>query len=231
MIEVVAEQVFDTAGNPVAALSLSSFVVAVPPQLPGDYNQNGSVNAADYIAWRRTLGASVDNYSGADGSGNGNIGQEDYGAWRAHFGQTLSGSGSSLVVANEQPIDQAAVTEGRSSVASQFAALIATHIIPVVAPLGATETGQVARLVFEAPRLASYKQIARPLVSFENHLSAAVQDDVLVAWIAARKRLVASDEVDTGMTTSDEYAWKGIDDQFDTVDAAIEELCVGRRTV
>jgi fibronectin-binding autotransporter adhesin len=49
--------------------------------LAGDYNHNGVVDAADYVAWRKGLGTT---YS-----------QADYDVWRAHFGQT-SGSGSAV---------------------------------------------------------------------------------------------------------------------------------------
>ena len=39
--------------------------------LSGDYNGNGIVDAADYTAWRDTLGQTVPNGNGADGDGNG----------------------------------------------------------------------------------------------------------------------------------------------------------------
>jgi hypothetical protein len=49
--------------------------------LPGDYNHDGSVNAPDYVVWRKGLGTTFT--------------QTDYDVWRAHFGQTtLSGSSS-----------------------------------------------------------------------------------------------------------------------------------------
>jgi hypothetical protein len=48
-----------------------------PPALgpPGDYNRDGSVDAADYVVWRKT-----------DGS------QDGFNIWRANFGQTAGGS-------------------------------------------------------------------------------------------------------------------------------------------
>jgi hypothetical protein len=46
---------------------------------PGDFNADGTVNAADYVIWRSGLGATYT--------------QADYTEWRAHFGQT-SGSGA-----------------------------------------------------------------------------------------------------------------------------------------
>ena len=60
-----------------------------PPRLPGDYNQNGSVDAADYVVWRRTIGNEVANYTEADGDGDGIVGQGDHGVWAAHFGETI----------------------------------------------------------------------------------------------------------------------------------------------
>src|SRR5207342_1537130 len=37
------------------------------PALPGDYNGNLVVDGADYVLWRKTFGAEVPQYSGADG--------------------------------------------------------------------------------------------------------------------------------------------------------------------
>ena len=52
---------------------------AAPSTLPGDYNQNGTVDAADYVVWRNGLGTTYT--------------QTDYDVWRANFG-TTAGSGS-----------------------------------------------------------------------------------------------------------------------------------------
>jgi probable HAF family extracellular repeat protein len=62
-----------------------------PAPLPGDYNANGIVDAADYVVWRNGLGTTYT--------------QNDYNVWRAHFGQ-LSGSGSSS--AGTSPFQSAA---------------------------------------------------------------------------------------------------------------------------
>ena len=58
--------------------------------LAGDYNYDGVVDAADYVLWRNTLGASVPKSTGADGSGNGIIDAADYGIWVSHFGDLTS---------------------------------------------------------------------------------------------------------------------------------------------
>lgn len=76
-----------------------SLVAAV--SLPGDYNQDGTVDAADYTVWRDNLGQSA---TLPNDSTPGTVTQSDYDTWRAHFGQTLgSGSGASANVAVPEP--------------------------------------------------------------------------------------------------------------------------------
>jgi hypothetical protein len=59
--------------------------------LAGDYNNNGVVDAADYVLWRK--GGPLQN----EGRTTGVVDQQDYNFWRARFGETASsGSGSSL---------------------------------------------------------------------------------------------------------------------------------------
>lgn len=59
------------------------------PQIhPGDYNQDGVVDAADYTVWRNTLGTTgLDRGTAADGNGDGQVTVEDYDVWRSHFGE------------------------------------------------------------------------------------------------------------------------------------------------
>jgi len=49
---------------------------------PGDFNNNGVIDDADYVVWRKGLGTTYT--------------QADYDVWRAHFGQS-AGSGSSAI--------------------------------------------------------------------------------------------------------------------------------------
>jgi hypothetical protein len=60
--------------------------------LPGDYNRNGTVDAADYAVWRNTVGQ-TGNGLAADGNGNDTVDAGDYDLWRANFGRT-SGVGA-----------------------------------------------------------------------------------------------------------------------------------------
>jgi hypothetical protein len=58
--------------------------------IPGDYNVDGRVDAADYVVWRNTLGQTVVAGGGADGNRDGMINQEDYVVWRAAFGNSAA---------------------------------------------------------------------------------------------------------------------------------------------
>lgn len=72
--------------------SLDDQVVGVGPAAPdGDYNGDGTVNAADYTAWRDTLGSTTD--FRADGNEDGKVDDLDFGMWKANFGSTSSGVG------------------------------------------------------------------------------------------------------------------------------------------
>jgi len=86
----------DTGGVDVVLKGLSS--VVVPQGTPGDYNNNGVVDAADYVVWRKNLGTNTTLPNEVSGTTPGQVTQEDYAAWRARFGNA-SGAGSSLAAA------------------------------------------------------------------------------------------------------------------------------------
>jgi hypothetical protein len=60
--------------DPVLFMGINSAAASIP----GDFNADGTVDAADYIVWRNGLGTTYT--------------QPDYDVWRAHFGQTLGAS-------------------------------------------------------------------------------------------------------------------------------------------
>jgi hypothetical protein len=72
------------ATNPVAAVS---------PYLPGDFNHDGHVDAADYGVWRAAVGSTFD--SAADGNHNGIVDAADYVIWRKAAGGSGASSGLS----------------------------------------------------------------------------------------------------------------------------------------
>jgi hypothetical protein len=62
--------------------------------LPGDYNEDGVVDAADYTVWADSVGQAGAGLA-ADGDGNGVIEQADYDLWKTHFTSTTA-SGSEV---------------------------------------------------------------------------------------------------------------------------------------
>jgi probable HAF family extracellular repeat protein len=76
-------------------------VLPAPTIVQGDYNRNGTVDAADYVVWRETLNQMGPNLA-ADGNGDNRVDAGDYSIWRARFGRT-SGSGSGAVLALSSP--------------------------------------------------------------------------------------------------------------------------------
>jgi hypothetical protein len=75
-------------------------VLSVVHLLPGDYNLDGKVSAADYTVWRDTLGSTTDMRANGDfvGSSTGVIDMDDYDVWLANFGMTTPGAGSGATV-------------------------------------------------------------------------------------------------------------------------------------
>ena len=61
-----------------------TMVTGAPPPLPGDYNGNGAVDAADYVLWRN--GGPLQNEVDVPGT----INEADYTEWRARFGNVAS---------------------------------------------------------------------------------------------------------------------------------------------
>jgi hypothetical protein len=97
---------FDVIYNPQSVV-----LQVVEDGLAGDYNDDGAVNAADYVAWRDNEGTM--NMLPNDAIG-GVIGLAHYDQWRGHFGQT-AGTGSLLHGHVPEP----------ESLATLFAALLA----------------------------------------------------------------------------------------------------------
>jgi hypothetical protein len=71
------------------------------PGVNGDYNNNGVVDAGDYVIWRKRLNQNV---TLPNDTTPGTVTAADYTVWRASFGNVALGSGSgSLVATGEVP--------------------------------------------------------------------------------------------------------------------------------
>lgn len=86
---VLNNGVFDYSKMVPAALAINGAAF-----LPGDYNHDDRVDAADYTVWKKTFGSST--MLAADGSGNRAIDQADYDVWRRNFGLIVAAGGLSV---------------------------------------------------------------------------------------------------------------------------------------
>ena len=70
----------------------------------GDFNDNGIVDAADYVVWRKMLNTTGEGLK-ADSNNDNEIDNNDYTAWRQSFGNVglSSGSGSGALIAAQIP--------------------------------------------------------------------------------------------------------------------------------
>lgn len=71
-----------------APLSGRYILLAENPLLPGDFNRNGVVDAADYVAWRKASGTA-----------------DDYNTWRSHFGLN-TGNQSAASLAGQSAVPE-----------------------------------------------------------------------------------------------------------------------------
>jgi hypothetical protein len=67
--------------------------------LPGDYNENNIVDAADYTRWRDHLGSAT----ALPNDDTAGVGQDDYTRWKTNFGTSLPGGGSVSAAAVPEP--------------------------------------------------------------------------------------------------------------------------------
>lgn len=65
--------------------------------IAGDYNGDGTVDAADYSVWRDAAGSDVDALTSADGNGDGQVDAADLAVWQGAYGQTIASMALSVV--------------------------------------------------------------------------------------------------------------------------------------
>jgi formylglycine-generating enzyme required for sulfatase activity len=85
------------------AIGFRVATVATAGGLPGDYNQNGTVDAADYVVWRKAKELGLADLPNDDDTA-GPISEAEYTLWRANFGETAaSGAAASAHAAVPEP--------------------------------------------------------------------------------------------------------------------------------
>ena len=90
---IAVAPVGDTANHDVVLIGLSTESIT-PPGVPGDYNGNGVVDAADYTVWRDHLGQTSPDYTlQNEGMSTGTVDTADYDFWKTHFGASGAGAG------------------------------------------------------------------------------------------------------------------------------------------
>jgi glucose/arabinose dehydrogenase len=72
--------------NGTARFDWAEITLGVPA---GDFNEDGTIDAADYVVWRDSVGQSVTAWDGADGNGDAMVTAADYDVWRTNFGRTI----------------------------------------------------------------------------------------------------------------------------------------------
>jgi hypothetical protein len=176
----------------------------VPVALAGDYNNNGTVGAADYIVWRKSLGSSV---LLPNDTTPGSVTQLDYNVWRANFGRTVppaSGASSFQIMArSEGPLLDAGRTThigAAAIVKDDLAAAAASSFVRVPHP---------RPVVFRSARRDA-------LIIRDMH------DDALQAWLTSQSSVLSSD---TGANDFDELPHdREIHEAVDALDLAFATL-------
>jgi hypothetical protein len=84
-----------------SAVEITAHFDAIPG-LPGDFNNDGAVNAADYTVWRNNLGSNVNLNGHGDETGDsaGVVDRADFDLWKLRYGESgpvASGGSSSAV--------------------------------------------------------------------------------------------------------------------------------------
>jgi T5SS/PEP-CTERM-associated repeat protein len=92
-------------------------LLSVVPGLDGDYNDDGSVDAGDYVVWRKSIGEQGGGLP-ADGNGNGEVEEGDYLFWQERFGSGPQGGATSGAAAPE-PCSAVLILAGIALVSSR----------------------------------------------------------------------------------------------------------------
>jgi serralysin len=163
-VYVVIVQASDGALTTLQAILVT--VTNVIEAVPGDYNGNGVVDAADYVLWRNGGPLQNDSTPGVQPG--------DYDVWRANFGRIAAGSGASV----------ADVEELATDVASQTSEAVTTRDSATVEPKPekVESSSQLAgeRVQKASLRITGFRTARRATLP-----SGTTNDNALIAWLTS----------------------------------------------
>jgi hypothetical protein len=176
---------FDQRGTPFTRvvggrIDIGAFEVQPSPlALVGDFNQNGEVDAADYVVWRHAMANGVAARSSADGSGT--MDAADYDVWRANFGQSVAAANGAGAHVAESLRDSVVAVSERLPYVSRDSAWVARPELPA---MGVAVDGTVRQN--HALRLGrSDVPLGRPRLSTETAPRALHHEAALIAWLTS----------------------------------------------
>ena len=188
-VYVVIVQASDGSLPDVQAILVTITNIA-EPLLAGDYNASGTVDAADYVVWRRALGSSI---VLPNDTTPGTVTQMDYNVWRSNFGRTAASGASAPGVAAQAdgPLPNLNVDTDLGAAADS--ALVDGYIEKE--PSGRTQGSFVVPALAGSDRL---KAELRTSVIFRSARSEAVvvstlHDHALQAWLTTKPKVRWSD--------------------------------------
>jgi hypothetical protein len=205
-------------------VTTTGVVQASQSQLAGDYNRDGSVNTADYVVWRKTLGTTgVPAFSGADGDGDGTIDPGDLAVWKANYGDTLAlGAGSGSAGGEELRISHFELRIGEASDANE-----ALDVLPTLQSVALVSKTSAERLQIGAQSVRGAPIRRADATRLPAHVTAVFDwhDKGLVAWLASRVSEARAGDDDRVKSRS-EHGSNISNSPFEAVDAVFDELLV-----
>jgi hypothetical protein len=176
------------------------------PSLPGDYDDNGTVEEADYLVWRASYGMSVTPGWSADGNSDGLVNTTDYVIWRKNLGAS-SGAAQSILEPNVAAAGtEASPLQSTDNNASPSAALARTFV---------TDNEDAARRLSPFGRNAGFRPAIRESIP-------EAARDLLLTTGSARDFASTGDTTGPGRSAASRQI--SLSDELDISDKAIDEL-------
>jgi uncharacterized delta-60 repeat protein len=209
MLQVVLKDNGGTSNGGVDTSITRSFTITInapPPTLPGDYNQSGVVDAADYVMFRKYQGTTTTLPNDAFG---GVIDADQYNQWRQNFGDT-SGAGGGA-----EDTSQVAAT-GSDHPSGRLAVELKAESVSAQMTSGVTS-------------LANARQRVRKGSVASESVESNVHDHALMAWVLSRREPVGERVAAMGECLRDTLRPGMPEELFEAVVSVFEKLGLGRR--